>query len=251
MVICPMCRNQVKKLKSNCHVIPRAFVKLTKREGRNVELDFKNNSISISQKDDAGDFWCESCEAESALLDGYAASVLLYRKEGHFKKLQLKTNVLIVVSGLNYTNLKKFVISIVIRDYLNKKRSKMETLFSKEIFRKLKKEYFGHSDEMLIVGSFLSDNDIMSRTIFSPVRNKSKDGVNFQLLNFGLQLYFKTRGDVVGVALQRNGVMNMLEIGFEDHGSFANLDEAYYNIVSDKKNNVQLQRVRNKYPNTL
>lgn len=248
-VVCPMCLKLVSEFKKNCHVIPRAFVKTTKFEGKNISIDFKSNSININQSDDMGNFWCVTCEEESALLDGYAASVLLHRTKATLNGHQGQTAIFQVFSGLDYWQFKKFIISIAIRDYLNKMEKKKETLFSKEIFRKLKKEFNEKSDEMLIVGNYLPDNDPMGRTIFSHVRNRSKDGINFQLINFSFQLYFVSRQDIKPAALSKAGVMYMLELSHQEHGSYEDLDKNYQKIINDQKNIKQVEKIRQKYDN--
>ena len=56
MIECPMCNNKVTEFKKNCHVLPRAFVKVTKIEGKNITLlnlaaQHPNIEIEFNRKD--------------------------------------------------------------------------------------------------------------------------------------------------------------------------------------------------------
>ena len=131
MLTCPMCGSLVERFKSGSHIMPRGILKRTKTGGRNVKIDLKDKKVAINQSDERSEFWCESCERESALDDAYGIDVLVHRKQGTLNTTRTQRGVRFkVLEGLDYVRFKKFALSIPIREQLARQSAQREHLMT-------------------------------------------------------------------------------------------------------------------------
>ena len=248
MLTCPMCKKAVNEFKKNCHVVPRAWAKRTKINGQNIAMDFKNDEIAISQSDYSDDYWCADCEEASSKDDSYGAKVLLHGTEGSIREVKGTKINWKEVSAVDYQKLKKFLISIVIRDHLARGlRSKSQILSGAELAF-LRSEYFGQHDDVFIIGYYVLDSEPLSKSLSPPVRTNGNDGANFQLFNYCFIIYFKRKSELDALSLKATGDMRLSIITTDQAGHLKAVADGYQKILDNPKNKKQLANIKKKYP---
>jgi len=245
---CPMCKAVVAEFKKNCHVLPRAWAKRTKIDGRNIAMDFRNDEIAVNQSDYSDDYWCADCETVSAADDAYGAEVLLHGTQGVLKEIKGNKIDWKELSGVDYIKLKKFALSVAIRDHLARGLRKRSQILSTAEFDHLREEYLGKRDSAFIVGSYVRDSEPLSKALTPPVRTNGNDGVNFQLFNYCIMIYFKPKAELVAMSLQRSGEMRLPMITSDQAGNLKAVGEGYQRILDNPKNEKQLAKIKKKYP---
>lgn len=143
MVQCPLCFNQVKAFKPNCHVIPRWQVKQTKTNGRYFEISHKK--VGTSQSDLKTQSWCEACEEDFAKLDAVGAAF--------FRSLEAKKNnvedadyhLYEFKEPENYYWVNKFLCSIIVRFYLHYSQKKLRSDFE-HLYNNLYQAYINDTE---------------------------------------------------------------------------------------------------------
>lgn len=139
---CPLCFKYVSELKSGCHVIPRWQSILTKENGKYLEIS--SDKVGPGQSDIKTKSWCDSCEAEFAVLDGVGAC--FFRDNFVFsEKVEERVNIYRFRDLDTYYKVKKFIGSIIVRHYLyalsNDKPIRQSESFLNEFYKAyLKKE---------------------------------------------------------------------------------------------------------------
>lgn len=88
MIQCPLCLNQVEKLKSNSHIIPRCLMAPMKEQGSFIA--FENNQIISKTQDMKDDIVCNECEVRFGEDDRFAA--LFYRDANYFLYKRINPN---------------------------------------------------------------------------------------------------------------------------------------------------------------
>lgn len=248
MIKCPMCDKNVIELKKNCHVLPRAWVKMTKKQkGRNILLDFKNSTIAVNQTDYMDDFWCETCESISAIDDGYGTNVLLKKNVGSISKITGKKINFVSISSIDYVKFKKFILSIAIRDHLARTIRK-ETIITESEFILLKENYNNFEDKIKIYGHFIEDTEPLSHVLHRPVAASNKNGVNFQLFNFCFLIGFKNEVQFEPLSLKTEGSILLPIINPNQSGNLKEFDKEYEKIVTNPVNEKQISKINKKYP---
>ena len=118
-------------------------------KGRIIELDFQNNKKTLLQKGYRGNFICDNCEKQTAVLDSYASKYFKsesYPKE--FKKQEKFSDVvnqkLFAATGLekiyfwngfNFKKIQNFIYSICLRQHFyNISKNKKGLIIDKHLY---------------------------------------------------------------------------------------------------------------------
>jgi hypothetical protein len=243
-----MCKNSVIEFKKNCHILPRAWAKRTKLNGKNILMDFENNKIAVNQSDYTDSYWCADCEEASSKDDAYGAAVLIHGTKGSVREVRATKVSWKEISAVDYQKLKKFIISIVIRDHLARGLRKNTQIMSDTELELLREEYFGKHDDVFIVGFYILDSEPLSKVLAPPVRTRGNDGTNFQLFNYSFMVYFKrNKPELKPMALKATGEM-LLPITTPDKiGNLKDVPDSYQKILDNPKNKKQLENIKKKY----
>jgi hypothetical protein len=247
MPICSFCEKNVKKLKTNSHVIPewmyKPFYKQMKGSRRLHLMNMQEGSMRIYQKGYKKDFICENCEDIFSDDDNYASKVLTddapFSKERRSvakKKIYLPIRnehyELLNWSGLNFRKIQKFVFGIIIRTHLTRPKE-LEAILTNSQYNDIKKFYLDDtriddSTFPIWFKTFLKSE--YSDLLMFPYNNTNHTH-NFKMISFygcGFSFdVFKEKGEgnstpeeLYSLRIKKDGTANVPIVEFEKTGYF-------------------------------
>lgn len=250
---CYFCGSQVQNYKSNSHVIPKSFIKPAKmKAGYLAYLGVLDGITKKVQDGVKGDFICSNCEDEFTKDDTYGSLVLMgaspqsaVYKDLVFERFQHIKMSFLRISNFNFQKLKKFVLSILLRDYCMRKVNGAPALMDEVTYKSMKSHY----DEL----SSISENRIFkivihrledvssgfSYTVAMPVLSQLGDSLTFTCGGYAFMVYLGQPSDrqmsafVDSFGLQEPGTICMPVTDFTLLGTFKHAKEVILNKMQE------------------
>jgi hypothetical protein len=206
-MICPFCEKNVEKLKTNSHVIPKWMYKPTYEGNKGFySISLQKEKMEKAQDGFKSTFICDACEHLFEKDDTFASWFFVGRKGQ--KKIKNIANAelrtfwttdgpltCLVLNGVDFKRVQKFVFGVFLRSYLAKIDTKNRILGEKH-FKKVRKMYMTEEDmDDKVYPIFIykvNPNDWLRNIVGLPTRSeKGKYGLNsliFSGSNFQFQM---------------------------------------------------------------
>lgn len=206
MVQCPFCEKTVQKYKSNSHIIPKAFIKPAKRSGTLAYIGVVDGLLEKLQDGVKEDFICDECENSFSNDDSYGAVILMntspsspLRNGVSEKKIPQLRLSFYEITGFNFTKLKKFVLSIILRDHCMKIVLGSSRLMNDQNFSDMRADYNlpTASNERFKVVIHKVENMLsqLAFTVSMPTMSNDRDAITFTCGGFAFMVYINAPQD--------------------------------------------------------
>lgn len=151
-LICPYCSREVAKFKTNSHIIPYWMTEqcLATSNNKVMHFDLKNQKINKVQSSLKSDFICDKCEDFFQKFDAAGAVIIGEKSPEHpwakavskqiheFLYQKTTTRYCTVYHGFNFDLLYRFILSVLLRQYMYNLVSNETCLFHEKHFKQMK-----------------------------------------------------------------------------------------------------------------
>lgn len=200
MVICPFCNSSIESYKTNSHVIPKSFIKPLKKSGEVAYIGIIDGLLEKRQDGIKGDFICSKCEDMFSIDDSYGSVILLntspsskWRSTVIEKRIPSLRLTFHEISGFDFEKLKKFALSIVLRDHCHRIISKNTTLMNDSTFNLMRSTYHSspmdHSKFKIVIHKLEDLTSQLSFTLSMPTTSTFGDAITFTCGGYAFMVY--------------------------------------------------------------